>query len=170
MSQVSLPKVFVAMGSNIDASSRMLQAALALKSHFADVRFSGCYRNPAFGFNGPDFINAAAGFESRFSIVQLLQIMRGIEAQCGREASAPKWLPRAMDLDLLLYGEVVGAGPGYTLPRPDLVKRVYMLGPLSELAPTAIYPPDGPTIGELWQQFPRSEHTLERLTLDLNAA
>jgi 2-amino-4-hydroxy-6-hydroxymethyldihydropteridine diphosphokinase len=169
MSQCLPPRVFVAMGSNLDAHNRLLQAAGALKSNFPDVRYSGCYRNPAFGFNGPDFINAVAGFESALPIAQLLQLMRAIEAQCGREARAPKWVPRAMDLDLLLYGDVIGNGPGYTLPRPDLLQRVYMLGPLAELAPTAIYPPEGPTIGELWQQFPRSAHTLERLELDLNA-
>ena len=74
-----------------------------------------------------------------------------------------------MDLDLLLYGDVVGAGPGYTLPRRDLARRVYMLGPLAELAPDWRYPPSGPTIGQLWQQFPRAEHVLEALQLDLNA-
>ena len=148
----------------------MLQAARLLKNQFVDVRFSSCYRNPAFGFKGPDFINAVAGFESASAPVQLLQIMRAIEAHCGREASAPKWVPRAMDLDLLLWGDRVEEGPGYILPRPDLLKRVYMLGPLSELAPTLIYPPRGPTIGELWEQYPHRERGLELLALNLNAA
>jgi len=69
-----------------------------------------------------------------------------------------------------LYDDVVGSGPGYTLPRPDLVKRVYMLGPLAQLAPDHSYPPSGPTIAQLWQQFPRAQHTLRPLQLDLNAA
>jgi 2-amino-4-hydroxy-6-hydroxymethyldihydropteridine diphosphokinase len=170
MSRQSAVWVFVAMGSNIDPERRMLQAARALGHHFVGARFSSCYRNPAFGFKGPDFINAVAGFESALPPAQLLQITHEIEAQCGREACAPKWVPRAMDLDLLLYGNVVGEGPGYTLPRPDLLQRVYMLGPLAELAPSLIYPPAGPTIGELWQRFPYREHTLEPLPLNLNAA
>jgi len=75
-----------------------------------------------------------------------------------------------MDLDLLLYGDAVGAGRGYTLPRRDLSRRVYMLGPLAELAPDLLYPPSGPTIAQLWAQFPQSEHLLTPLPLDLNAA
>jgi 2-amino-4-hydroxy-6-hydroxymethyldihydropteridine diphosphokinase len=170
MSEQTAARVFVAMGSNIEAERRLLQAARMLKHHFAQVRFSSCYRNPAFGFEGPDFINAVAELESARFPAQLLQTMHEIEAHCGREANAPKWAPRAMDLDLLLYGDMVGKGPGYTLPRPDLLKRVYMLGPLAELAPSLSYPPSGPTIGELWRQFPQREHVLQPVALNLNAA
>ena len=165
-----MSQVFVALGSNIEPAIRMPQAARALRHIFPDARFSRCYSNPAFGFKGPDFVNAVAGFNTTMSIAMLLAVLRQIEAQCGREASAPKWEPRAMDLDLLLYGDVVGTGPGYTLPRPDLPKRAYMLGPLAQLAPDWIYPPAGPTINELWQQFPHGERALVPLALDLNAA
>ena len=56
---------------------------------------------------------------------------------CGRERQAPKWAPRTMDLDILLFGDTVCAEPGLTLPRPDLLKRPYMLGPAAEIAPNA---------------------------------
>lgn len=161
-------QAFVAIGTNIDPHARMLQAAKALKRSFSDVRFSKCYRNPAFGFDGPDFFNAVAGFSTALAIAQLLQELREIEAQCGRQACAPKWEPRAMDLDLLLYDAVVGTGPGYTLPRPDLLKRAYMLGPLAQLAPELLYPPSGPTIGDLWRAFARADGSLFALELDLN--
>ena len=72
-----------------------------------------------------------------------------------------------MDLDLLLYDEFVGSGEGYVLPRPDLTRRAYMLGPIAELAPERRYPPDGPTMAQLWEHFPGKD--LQRLTLDLNA-
>jgi 2-amino-4-hydroxy-6-hydroxymethyldihydropteridine diphosphokinase len=165
-----MSQVFVAIGSNIDPDTRLLQAARALKRSFPDARFSHCYRNPAFGFEGSDFVNAVVGFSTALPIAALLQVLREIEALCGREAAAPKWEPRAMDLDLLLYDVVVGSGPGYTLPRPDLRKRVYMLGPLTQLAPELLYPPSGPTMADLWRDFPRGEHSLVALELDLNAA
>jgi 2-amino-4-hydroxy-6-hydroxymethyldihydropteridine diphosphokinase len=163
-------QAFVAIGSNLDPAARMLQAARAIKQRFPDARFSRCYRNPAFGFEGPDFYNAVVGFSTALPVEALLPSLHGIEALCGRARADPKWEPRKMDLDLLLYGDVVGAGPGYTLPRRDLARRVYMLGPLAELAPDRLYPPAGPTIGQLWEQFPRAEHVLEPLELDLNAA
>jgi 2-amino-4-hydroxy-6-hydroxymethyldihydropteridine diphosphokinase len=161
-------RVFIALGSNIAPATRMQQAARALKHAFPDVRFSRCYRNPAFGFEGDDFFNAVAGFSTDLSVAALLQVMRDIEMRCGREPAAPKWAPRAMDLDLLLYGGLVDRGPGYTLPRPDLLKRVYMLGPLAQLAPDLQYPPSGPTIGELWAKFPHEKGALSPVELDLN--
>jgi len=163
-------RVFVAMGSNIDPAARMLEAARLLKAHFADVRFSLCYRNPAFGFEGADFINAVAEFDSSMPIPQLLNVLHDIEARCGRGREDPKWAPRAMDLDLLLYGDQVGDGPGYTLPRRDLLRREYMLGPLAQLAPEARHPVSGETYGALWAAFPRGSHTLTPTGPDLNAA
>jgi 2-amino-4-hydroxy-6-hydroxymethyldihydropteridine diphosphokinase len=169
MSQQSAVRVFVALGSNIDPTVRMQQVARALKDHFSDARFSRCYRNAAFGFDGPDFFNAVAGFSTMLPIASLLPVMREIESRCGRAPAAPKWVPRAMDLDLLLYGDCVGSGPGYTLPRPDLLKRVYMLGPLAQLAPGLQYPPSGPTVAELWARFPHQPEALMPVEFDLNA-
>jgi 2-amino-4-hydroxy-6-hydroxymethyldihydropteridine diphosphokinase len=163
-------QAFVAIGSNVDPAERMLQAARAIRQRFADARFSRCYRNPAYGFEGPDFYNAVTGFSTTLPLDALLPSLREIEARCGRERADARWAPRRMDLDLLLYGDVVGAGPGYTLPRRDLSRRVYMLGPLAEIAPDLLYPPSGPTIARLWEQFPQSEHLLTPLPLDLNAA
>ncbi|HEY3731759.1 MAG TPA: 2-amino-4-hydroxy-6-hydroxymethyldihydropteridine diphosphokinase [Steroidobacteraceae bacterium] len=163
-------RAFVAIGSNLDPAVRMLQAARTLKQHFPGARFSRCYRNPPFGFEGADFYNAVVGFDATLPIASLLPLLREIEARCGRRRSDPKWEPRKMDLDLLLYGDVVEAGPGYTLPRRDLTRRIYMLGPLAELAPDCSYPPAGPTIAELWRGFPRAGQVFEPLELDLNAA
>jgi 2-amino-4-hydroxy-6-hydroxymethyldihydropteridine diphosphokinase len=163
-------QAFVAIGSNVDPAERMLQAARAIRQSFADARFSRCYRNPAFGFAGPDFYNAVAGFTTTLPIEALLPSLREIEARCGRERADARWAPRKMDLDLLLYGDAVGSGIGYTLPRRDLLRRVYMLGPLAELAPDWLYPPSGPTIAQLWERFPQAGHVLAPLELDLNAA
>jgi 2-amino-4-hydroxy-6-hydroxymethyldihydropteridine diphosphokinase len=58
-----------------------------------------------------------------------------------------------MDLDILLYGDLVCDEPDLKLPRPDLLKRAYMLGPLAALAPEVVHPTEGQTIGELWERF-----------------
>ena len=145
-------------------------AARLLKRHFPDTHFSACYRNQAFGFDGADFINAVAAFSTELPVPQLLQVLHEIEVQCGRGRQDPKWGPRAMDLDLLLYGDQVGEGPGYTLPRRDLLRRVYMLGPLAQLAPDLRHPGSGQTIGALWAAFAQSEHEMTRTATDLNDA
>jgi 2-amino-4-hydroxy-6-hydroxymethyldihydropteridine diphosphokinase len=162
-------EAFVAIGSNLDAMTHLLAAARALKGRYPDARFSRCYRNRAVGFEGPDFINAVTAFSTDQPVPALLAALREIELACGRGLEQQRWGPRGMDLDLLLYDDRVEEGPGYRLPRPDLRLRAYMLGPLAELAPQHRYPPSGPTLEQLWQRFPRAEHPLEPVALDLNA-
>jgi 2-amino-4-hydroxy-6-hydroxymethyldihydropteridine diphosphokinase len=65
-----------------------------------------------------------------------------------------------MDLDILLYGDLVRDEPRLRLPRPDLLKRPYMLGPLADIAPELLHPTAGASIAELWQRFDRSAHAL----------
>ena len=65
-----------------------------------------------------------------------------------------------MDLDVLLYGDLILDEPRLKLPRPDLLKRAFMLGPLAALAPDLMHPTEKATIGELWQRFDRSAHAL----------
>jgi len=165
-----MPRVHVALGGNIDPQQRLLLAARELRRYFPDARFSSCYRNPAFGFAGDDFCNAVAGFDTEQPIEALLPQFHAIEAACGRRRDAPKWAPRAMDIDLLLYGDAVAETAAYRLPRPDLLRRCYMLAPMAELAPRLRHPLTGRTMAEHWRQLAQQPHTLERLTLDLNGA
>jgi 2-amino-4-hydroxy-6-hydroxymethyldihydropteridine diphosphokinase len=68
-----------------------------------------------------------------------------------------------MDLDILLYGDLVHEEPGLKLPRPDLVKRPFMLGPMADLAPEVMHPTLNATIGELWRQFDQAAHPMTRV-------
>jgi 2-amino-4-hydroxy-6-hydroxymethyldihydropteridine diphosphokinase len=86
--------------------------------------------------------------------------LQAIESLCGRPREAPRWAPRSMDLDILLYGDTVCDEPRLKLPRPDLLKRAFMLGPLASLAPDLVHPVEKVPIAELWQRFDRSAHPL----------
>ncbi len=158
-----MPAVYVAAGSNIEPERYLARAVAALGREFPGSRFSPWYRNRAAGFDGDDFINLVAGFDTVLDPPALLERLHAIEAQCGRERDAPRWAPRSMDLDVLLYGELVCVSPPLTLPRPDLLKRAYMLGPLADLAPDLKHPTAGKTIGELWREFDQAAHPLVRL-------
>jgi 2-amino-4-hydroxy-6-hydroxymethyldihydropteridine diphosphokinase len=157
-----VPEVFVAAGSNVAPCEHMTLATREIKRAFPDVRFSPWYRNQAAGFKGADFINLVAAFSTGISVDALLVTLREIEALCGRGRDAPRWAPRSMDLDVLLYGELVCERPSLVLPRPDLLLRAYMLGPLADLAPDLVHPTAGVTIGELWRCFDQAAHPLER--------
>ncbi len=158
-----MPEVYVAAGSNVEPERRMRQAVTELAREFPGVRFSSWYRNAAVGFDGDDFINLVAGFTTALPVHAVLERLHAIERRCGRPRDAPRWAPRSMDLDVLLYGDLSCEEPGLKLPRPDLLKRAYMLGPLAELAPAVVHPSAGLTIGELWRRFDQGAHRLERL-------
>ncbi|MFO1456873.1 MAG: 2-amino-4-hydroxy-6-hydroxymethyldihydropteridine diphosphokinase [Steroidobacteraceae bacterium] len=161
--------VYVAAGSNVDPERNLALAARELARSFGAVRFSPAYRNVAVGFDGPDFINWVAGFDTTRGLREVVAELQRIEGLCGRTRDAPKWAPRSMDLDILLYGDLRSDEPGLVLPRPDLVKRPYMLGPMADIAPQLRHPTLGLTIGELWARFDRSAHPMQRVADDAGA-
>jgi 2-amino-4-hydroxy-6-hydroxymethyldihydropteridine diphosphokinase len=157
--------VYVAAGSNVEPVANLRRALDVLDADFAPLHLSRAYRNAAVGFAGDDFVNLVLGFDTSLPVEAVLDRLHRAEAACGRERAAPKWAPRTMDLDVLLYGELVCERPGLVLPRPDLVRRAYMLGPMAELAPGLRHPALGLTMGELWQRFDRAAHAMQVVDL-----
>jgi 2-amino-4-hydroxy-6-hydroxymethyldihydropteridine diphosphokinase len=160
---------YVSGGSNLHAESNLRRAAKELLRQHPRARFSRCYENVAVGFDGPPFVNFVAELPVHGSAQQLKSELERIERLCGRPAQAPKWAPRAMDLDILLFGDCVQDEPGLHLPRPDLLRWAFMLGPLVELAPELIHPVERVSMASLWQRFDRGAHPLTPVALDLNA-
>lgn len=157
--------VYVSAGSNIEPKQNLRTAINALKRRLGDVQLSRAYRNKAAGFEGPEFINLVIGFKAELTLTEVLSVLQAIENLCGRPRKAPKFEPRTLDLDLLLYGDMVCATHAITLPRPDLIKRAYMLGPLAEIAPDVVHPTLHKTIGQLWSEFDQSAHPLTLVDL-----
>ncbi len=155
-----MTRVFVAAGSNIDPQANLARALTGLTQRFGALAVSPWYRNAAVGFSGEDFINFVFGFDTARSPLETQALLREVETACGRPRDAPKWAARAMDLDLLLFGEQVVNEPQLQLPRPDLLVRPYMLGPLADLAPTLRHPTAGMTIAQLWTAFDPRAHEM----------
>jgi len=162
--------VLVAAGSNVDPVANLRRALDALARHYPDLRCSRAYRNAAVGFEGEVFVNLVLGFDTTDEVRGVLERLHAAEEACGRERHAPKWAPRTMDLDILLYGDLVCDEPGLVLPRPDLVRRPYMLGPAAELAPDVVHPTLGLTLGELWRNFDRAAHAMRPVDIGWRVA
>lgn len=155
--------VFIAAGSNIEPERHLACAARELYEVFGRGRFSPWYRNRAADVAGGDFINFVAGFTTDAGVYEVLRQLHAIEARCGRIRELPKSTPPPIDLDLLLYGDRVCEEPGLKLPRPELLTRAYLLGPLADIAPDVMHPTAGVTIRELWGCFDRRVHPLSRI-------
>ena len=161
-----MPEIFVAAGSNIRPRAHLREALATLAAAWPGLRVSRAWSNAAVGFAGDDFINLVIGFETDEPLAKVLERLKAVEEASGRERGAKKWAPRTLDLDLLLYGNLIGQFPGATLPRVDLAERAYVLGPLAELAPHHRHPVLGATFGALWKAFDRSSHALREVSLD----
>jgi 2-amino-4-hydroxy-6-hydroxymethyldihydropteridine diphosphokinase len=159
--------LLVAAGSNVDPERNLRTAIDLLAVRYPGLRCSRAWRNAAVGFAGEDFVNLALAFTTTDDVHEVIRHLQAAEAACGRARNAPKWAPRSMDLDILLYGDTVLEEPGLTLPRPDLVRRPYMLKPAAELEPQLRHPTDGRTLAELWAAFDPAAHPMQEVDLVL---
>ena len=157
--------VYVAAGSNVEPERYLATALRALAAAFGPLTLSPAYKNKAVGFEGADFINLVVGFHTEDSVVGIRQQLQKIEAACDRPPGAPKWAPRTMDLDILLFGDLVSNEPGLVIPRPDLLKRPYMLKPMADIAPDVRHPTLNKTMRELWADFQGGDHEMVEVLL-----
>jgi 2-amino-4-hydroxy-6-hydroxymethyldihydropteridine diphosphokinase len=159
-----MTSVYVAAGSNVEPVENLARALRELGKHYS-LRISPAYQNKAVGFEGEDFINLVVGFETADSVDRVIAHLHEAEAACGRPRNAPKWAPRTMDLDLLLFGDLVR--DDLRVPRADLLKRAYMLRPMAELAGEIIHPTAHKNFRDLWREFPGDSHEMRSVSLSL---
>jgi 2-amino-4-hydroxy-6-hydroxymethyldihydropteridine diphosphokinase len=155
-----MARVYVAAGSNVEPLKNLEHAVTELAGMFGPLTVSAWYRNPAVGFAGDDFINLVLGFDTQLGVHDTQRRLREVETRCGRPRDAPKWAARSMDLDILLYADLQLDEPQLKLPRPDLLVRPYMLGPLADIAPDLRHPTGGGSIAQLWAQFDTATHQM----------
>ncbi len=148
-----MTRVFLGLGANIGNREANLRLALGwLAERCTVVAVSSLYRSPALVLEdaepGPDFRNAVAEINTELVPEDLLHFVKEIEHRIGRRP-APKWSARPIDIDILLYGDIVLETDALTIPHPFIAARNFVLLPLAELASDVTHPKRGVTIGEL---------------------
>jgi 2-amino-4-hydroxy-6-hydroxymethyldihydropteridine diphosphokinase len=142
-----MPTVYLGLGANLGKRRETIDAALArLADHPAICvgAVSALIETaPVGGPAGqPNYLNGAAAIETNLDPAALLAELKRIEHDLGRR-DGPRWGPRPIDLDILLYGDLVLDSPDLTIPHPRLRERRFVLEPLAEIAPDAIDPVTG---------------------------
>jgi 2-amino-4-hydroxy-6-hydroxymethyldihydropteridine diphosphokinase len=142
--------IYIGLGSNIGNREANLRMALRhLEPLARAVRVSSVYETAAVGVeNQPNFYNCAAEIVTGLQPEALLRHLQNIEYEIGRRPG-PRWGPRPIDLDLLLYDEVTMETDLLTLPHPRLHERAFVLIPLAEIAAGIRPPTFDSSIGEL---------------------
>ena len=150
-------KAYLSLGSNVVPEKNLASAVRALRERFGALRSSPFYRTTAIGFDGPDFLNAAAVLDSDLGAHELNDWLHALEDAHGRDRSGPRFGNRPLDIDIVFFDKLVTEGPGnLRLPRPEL-KHAFVLKPLVDIAPGFIDPLSGKTLAELWAQSPERE-------------
>ena len=150
-------RAYLSLGSNIEPEDNLRSAIAALRERFGGVVVSAIYRFPAVGFDGPDFLNAAAAIDSDIDPFALVRWLHELEAKHGRNRTSVRFSSRSLDVDIVYFGALVLDGPGdLILPRPEL-SHAFVLKPLAEIEPLFVDPLRNHTLLQLWDAHPERD-------------
>lgn len=152
---------YLSIGSNQSPEAHLRRALAELREQFGDLVVSPVYRTPAIGFDGADFLNAAAIVQTELDPVELDAWLHTLEDAHGRRRDMPRFSDRPLDIDIVFYDDRILRGSGHLqIPRPEL-QHAFVLKPLADIAPTFRDPQSGKTLAELWaEHVPSSAMTI----------
>lgn len=149
-----MERVYLALGANLGERAQALTRAaslLELRGAVSDTRMSHVYETEPLDpgrTSQPWYLNAVLEGSSALAPEPLLAEIHAVEAALGRAPDHPRWSPREIDIDILLFGDRVLRMPSLTIPHPGLTKRRFVLAPLAEIAPDLVVPGTGMTVAQ----------------------
>jgi len=159
--------IYLGLGSNISPEDNLRIGILELRRRYGDLQISSVYKSAAFGFDGDDFLNVVVMLRSEKSAHSICEEIELIHNLAGREGHSRKWEARSLDIDLLLYNDLVVVDRPVRVPRCDILQYSFVLRPLAEMAPDLVHPVTGDTMLSHWQEFDAASHPLELVSVDL---
>ncbi|HEB86574.1 MAG TPA: 2-amino-4-hydroxy-6-hydroxymethyldihydropteridine diphosphokinase [Gammaproteobacteria bacterium] len=155
-----MARIYISIGSNIEAEKHVRLAVAELRRYYGQVRLSSVYESEAVGFSGDNFLNMVAGVDTDDSVQTVSAVLHNIEDRHGRMHDGPRFSARTLDLDLLLYDDLIVSEDRLQIPRDEITKNAFVLWPLAEIDPACRHPLSGQTIGELWEHYDKSSQAL----------
>ena len=157
--------VYLGLGSNVDAFSNIRSGIDRLKQEFGETELSPVYRSPAMGFDGDDFLNLVARIKTDLAPLPLKNLLAEIENQHGRRRDVPRFSDRSLDIDILLFNDLVLISPLLEIPRKEILTSAHVLKPLADLAPAVVHPVLQLETQRLWQEYPSEKDHLVPVNL-----
>lgn len=167
MDAVTTRRCWVSVGSNIDRERALRTAVAELSNAFGRLVLSPVYETESVGCAAAPYLNLVVGFDSAAPVAEIVARLRAIEETAGRVRGPDRFAARTLDLDLLTWGDAVGDFDGLHLPRDDVLRYAFVLGPLADVAPDARHPADGRSYRTLWAARDQDWPPLHRYCIDL---
>ena len=160
---------WLGLGSNVNAETHIRAAIDELGTQFETIELSPAYASTAVGFEGEDFINLVARVETDMSPLELRQYLRNLEDRYGRKRDVPKFSDRSLDIDILLYDDLVLLSPVLEIPRAEITKYAHVLKPLADLEPDLFHPTERRPMAEIWKTSGLNDDSLRLLDVQATA-
>ena len=154
---------YISIGSNIDKDIHIPAGLQALEQLFGKLTISSIYDSEPVGFTGDSFYNLVVGFNSELSVKEVAKLLRQIELDNGRTRDSQKFSARTLDLDLLLYDDLIVNDGRLQIPRDEIERYAFVLEPLAEVAPSLKHPISGQSYAQLWEQFDKTHLKQKRV-------
>ncbi|MBL6987261.1 MAG: 2-amino-4-hydroxy-6-hydroxymethyldihydropteridine diphosphokinase [Methylobacter sp.] len=155
---------YISIGSNIDKDKHIPASLRALEQTFGELTISSIYESEPVGFTGDAFYNLVVGFDSDLEVRAVAKQLRQIELDNGRTRDSRKFAARTLDLDLILYGDLIINDGRLQIPRDEIEHYAFVLEPLAEIAPTLKHPISQLSYAELWAKFDKTDLKQKRVT------
>jgi 2-amino-4-hydroxy-6-hydroxymethyldihydropteridine diphosphokinase len=155
-----MARVYLGLGSNIDPEENLRLGIRELRRHYGELELSAVYESEAIGFDGADFLNMVIGLETNDAPRDVQKRVESIHDLSGRNRMADRYSSRPLDIDLLLYDDLILDERRLKVPRCDVLQFSFVLRPLAELVPDLAHPVTGRTMSDHWQNFDAASHPL----------
>ncbi len=151
-----MPTGYISIGSNIDREKHIPASLSALEDQFGSLNISSIYESEPVGFTGDPFYNLIVSFDSNKDVKEIIHILRQIELDNGRDRNCKKFSARTLDLDLILYGDLIINEGRLQLPRDEIEHYAFVLEPLAEIAGYLKHPINGLCYADMWEKFDKA--------------
>ena len=158
---MSFSTAYLSLGSNVSPEKNIQFALDQLSKIFGEITSSSTYLTEAVGFKGSDFLNLVVKIDTVLEPVELISELHRIEEMTGRVTGTKAFNDRTLDIDVLLYDEVINID--LNIPRDEILKYGFVLEPLAELFPEGKHPIEKITLLELWNRLKENLDVSKRI-------